>query len=88
MNRRMIFYTLGKLLIALSALLVLPLAVSVYYKESCTLAFLIAAAISLVMGLLLSKLLKPASHVIYAREGFAIVALVWLSMSAINLPVS
>ena len=84
MNRRMIFYTLGKLLIALSALLVLPLAVSVYYKESCTLAFLITAAISLVMGLLLSKLLKPASHVIYAREGFAIVALVWLSMSAIG----
>ncbi|MBQ8868323.1 MAG: TrkH family potassium uptake protein [Oscillospiraceae bacterium] len=84
MNRRMIFYTLGKLLIALSALLVLPLAVSIYYKESCTLAFLITAAISLVMGLLLSKLLKPASHVIYAREGFAIVALVWLSMSAIG----
>ena len=80
----MIFYTLGKLLIALSALLVLPLAVSIYYKESCTLAFLITAAISLVMGLLLSKLLKPASHVIYAREGFAIVALVWLSMSAIG----
>ncbi len=84
MNRKMIFYTLGKLLIALSALLVLPLAVSIYYKESCTLAFGITAAVSLVIGLLLSKLLKPASHVIYAREGFAIVALVWLSMSAIG----
>ena len=80
----MIFYTLGKLLVALSALLVLPLAVSLYYKESCALSFVIAAAVSLVIGLLLSKFLKPSSHVIYAREGFAIVSLVWISMSVIG----
>ncbi len=80
----MIFYTLGKLLIALSILLLLPAGVALIYKESCTMAFLIAAAISLVIGLLLNRFCKPASHVIYAREGFAIVSLVWLSMSVIG----
>lgn len=84
MNRKMIFYTLGKLLVALSALLLLPLGVSLLYKEHCILAFLIAAAISLSAGLLLTALCKPTSHVIYAREGFAIVSLVWLSMSVIG----
>ncbi len=84
MNRRMIFYTLGKLLVALAVLLLLPTVVSLIYKESCTLAFVITVAVSLVLGLLLSFLSKPSSHVIYAREGFAIVALVWLSMSVIG----
>ena len=80
----MIFYTLGKLLVALSALLLLPIVVSLLYKEHCILSFLIAAAISLVAGLLLTFFCKPTSHVIYAREGFAIVSLVWLSMSVIG----
>ena len=80
----MIFYTLGKLLIALSVILLLPAGVALIYKEACLAAFLIAAAISLVIGLLLNKFCKPTSHVIYAREGFAIVSLVWLSMSAIG----
>jgi len=84
MNRRMIFNTVGRMLIALSALMLLPTAVSVYFKEACTMAFLITAAISLVLGLALALIFRTKNHVIYAREGFAIVALVWLSMSFIG----
>jgi len=84
MNRRMIFNTLGRLLIALSVLLILPTGVSIYYKERCTLAFLITAAISLAIGISLTLLCRTKNHVIYAREGFAIVSLVWLSMSFIG----
>lgn len=84
MNRKMIFSTLGRLLVAISALLLLPTAVSIYFKERCTLAFLITAAISLIIGLLLSFVFRTKNHVIYAREGFAITALVWISMSFIG----
>jgi len=84
MNRRMIFNTLGRMLIALAALFILPIGVSLYYKEACITAFLIAAIISLVLGVLLTVFSRPLTHVIYAREGFAIVALVWLAMSSLG----
>jgi trk system potassium uptake protein TrkH len=47
-------------------------------------SFLISAAIALAIGMLFRVLSKPNSRLIYAREGFAIVAYAWLLMSAIG----
>ena len=84
MNYKMIFSTLGRVFLALSVLLLLPAAVALYYKEECLSAFLMSAGISFVLGLALCLIFKTKNHVIYAREGFAIVALVWLGFSSVG----
>ena len=85
MNRRMVFYTIGKLAQVTSALLLLPLFVSIVYKEpNAITAFLIASAVSVGIGVILRVLFKPASQIIFAKEGFAIVALSWLYLSLIG----
>lgn len=80
----MVFYTVGHIALAEAALLLLPAAVSLIYLEKSGLTFLITAAISFVIGILLIKCFKPKSRLIYAKEGFAIVAYTWLLMSAIG----
>lgn len=63
-----------------SALLLLPSAVALIYRES-PLPFLIPAAILAVLFLLFG-LRKPKQTALYARDGFVIVALAWILMSA------
>ena len=85
MNKRMIFSTLGKLTLSEALLMVLPLIVSLIYGEfKVALSFLITIAIAFVIGFLLHKCFKPQNQVIYAKEGFIIVAFGWLIMSAIG----
>ncbi len=84
MNRRMVFYTVGHIAMAEAALLLLPALISLIYLEKSGLSFLFTAALSLTVGLILIFLFKPKSRMIYAKEGFAIVAYAWLLMSAIG----
>lgn len=84
MNRRMIVFTVGHIAMAESALLLLPALVALIYLEISGISFLISAAIALAIGMLFRALSKPKSRLIYAREGFAIVAYAWLLMSAIG----
>ncbi len=85
MNRRMVFYMLGQIVRIEAALLVLPLVVSLIYGEYTTLwSFLIAAAAAMVGGTLLTVISRPRSQVIFAKEGFVIVALAWLLVSAVG----
>lgn len=84
MNKKLVFNVTGKLLLAMSAMLMLPMIVSLIYKEKCFLAFLITAIVSLALGLLLRYLTKGYSKVLYAKEGFLIVALAWISTSVIG----
>lgn len=84
MNRRMVFYMLGKVITIEAALLMLPFAVSLIYGEQCAWAFLITAAIALFLGLALSFLSKPSTRLIYAKEGFVLVALAWIFLSLIG----
>ena len=84
MNRRMVIYTIGQLIGVEAAVMMLPLCVSLIYGEGSWKAFLITIGIAIVlsaMGLLLSR---PKNHVIYAKEGFATVALAWIIMSGIG----
>lgn len=84
MNKKLVFNVTGKLLLAMSAMLMLPMIVSLIYKEKCFLAFLITAIVSLALGLMLRYLTKGYSKVLYAKEGFLIVALAWISTSVIG----
>lgn len=84
MNRRFVFRLLGKMLMVTSLLMVLPLIVSLVYKEDCYISFLISMGVSLAIGFTLMVFCKTEDRVIYAKEGFVIVALSWLCMSAVG----
>ncbi|MBQ7595707.1 MAG: TrkH family potassium uptake protein [Clostridia bacterium] len=84
MNHRMVFYTLGKVVLIESALLVPSLIVSLIYKNSCVLPFVITIAVAFAAGMILSYVFKPKTKVIYAKEGFVTVALAWIVMSLIG----
>lgn len=80
MNYRMIKYTLGWLLLFEAGFFIVPLITAAVYRESAFMAFLIsiaicsAAALALLVG-------KPKNRMLYAREGFVIVAASWILLS-------
>ena len=80
MNIRMIGFVLGRILLVEAGLLTLPLAVALLYREP-AMPWLITMAALVVCGALLS-FRKPERTALYAKDGFAAVALVWLLMSA------
>ena len=85
MNRKMVFYTTGHILILEAIMFMLPLICSVIYHEtSSVIAFAISAGIALGAGLVISALTYTKNKLIYAKEGFAIVALAWLAVSAVG----
>ena len=79
MNIRMVDNTLGKVLLAEAALLLLPAAAALWYRES-VLPFLLTALLLLPAGLGLNAL-RPRSSELFAREGFVCVGLSWILMS-------
>ncbi len=81
MNKRMIAYMQGILMVCEAGLLLLPLITAFIYGESGTIpAFLITIALLCIIGLILIKF-KPADKTIYARDGLVIVALGWIVLS-------
>ena len=82
MNYKKLGKILGKIMILEGLLMLAPLIVSLVYKESMTnvLAFLIPIAALLLFGYLL-QIPKPKRETIYQKEGFALVALVWIVMA-------
>lgn len=84
MNRRMVLNTVGHIILAEAALLLIPAIVSLIYMEKCLWAFLITIAIALALGLFLKYITHPDNKVIYAKEGFVIVTYAWIIMSAIG----
>ena len=75
----MIGFVIGRILLTEAALLMLPMAVAVAYGEA-VLPFLIPALLLAVIGLALG-LRSPKRSSLYARDGFAVVALAWVLMS-------
>ena len=84
MNRKMVYYLIGRILLLLGALMILPLAVSLYYWDGGQLPFLITIALCELLGLLLCRIFRTDNQVIFAREGFLITALAWLSVSVLG----
>lgn len=81
MNYKMIFRTVGYVLTVESILLLLPAIVSLLYNEAAVWAILVTAGITFLFGALLYVVCRKSSSVIYAKDGFAIVALSWIAMS-------
>ncbi len=83
MNYKMIISILGKTFVFLAVLLIIPMAVGFLYSENSYLSYLIPIAGLLAIGLPVS-LIKVKDKTIYAREGFVIVALVWVIFSLVG----
>ena len=85
MNYRLVFNLVGKVLVLVAALLLLPLLTSLIYAEyMAATAFAITAAGSAGIGLLLALLLKPKYQYMYAKEGLVITALAWIFVSLVG----
>ncbi len=80
MNIKMVSKTVGRLLWAEAVFLLLPMFVSLYYKENLFYIYLLVIGLLLGTGAVMN-LPKPEKHKIYAREGFVIVSLSWILLS-------
>ena len=81
MNYKMVGFVLGRIFLIEAALMLFPMGCAAIYGEWASLpAFLIPVLILLVLGLAAS-LKSPKDTKIYARDGLAIVALVWVLLS-------
>ncbi len=82
MNFHLIFYIIGWILQFESLFLCVPMITGLVYREGgAAEAFLITAAACLIVGRIL-VIKKPRSSTLYLREGFFVVALGWIIMSA------
>ena len=77
----MIYFTTGSVLITEAALMLLPLLVSIIYRETCAWAFLITIGITLAVGGLICLTLRPKDRTLFSKEGLVIVALAWIAVS-------
>jgi trk system potassium uptake protein len=80
MNLRLVFKSIGLLLICEAIALIPSLVVSLIYKEQNAFAFLYTIGILLCFALPL-YMIKTINKNMYARDGYAIVALSWIFMS-------
>ena len=83
MNLKVVLKTTGKIILLESALLILPLVISIYYNENTQIYFIKSILISLGIGLFLS-LIPGKGNKIYAKEGFLIVSLSWVIISVLG----
>lgn len=84
MNKKMVLNILGKIIWVEAFLLILPLAVSLIYRNDCTFAFAVTIGIAILVALPLTVFCKTDNKVIYSKEGFVIVSLAWVIMSVIG----
>ena len=85
MNKRMIFYMLSQLIKTEALFMVLPMTAAIIYGEwNAMFSFIITIVSALVFGFVLSIVSKPKDKIIYAHDGFVMVALSWLALSFIG----
>ncbi len=84
MNYRIVFRTLGKVMTIAAMVLLIPFFVGIGYGESeAYLSFLVPMAILFALGLPLS-FIKVKDKAMFAKEGFVIVSLCWITLSLIG----
>ncbi|MEW5925087.1 MAG: potassium transporter TrkG, partial [Candidatus Zixiibacteriota bacterium] len=91
MNKKTVFFVIGRLMIVMAGILVVPLAISFYYdfpdKASHLLhdpekiGFSISIILSAVVGLALTRIFKSDQELEGIKEGFAIVSLGWVTLA-------
>lgn len=82
MNYKLLGKVLGKIMILESILMLAPLAVSFIYAEDTKnkIAFIVPITALALLGIIL-QFLKPQRKSFYQKEGFALVAIVWIVMT-------
>lgn len=83
MNKRMIIYILGWVLIVESVAMQVCTLTSLIYQEHEGLYFLLTGLASALLGILAVKVKKQKNMVLYQKAGFAATALSWILMSLI-----
>lgn len=83
MNKQMIRYVLGLVLLIEGALLLLPTAVALIYREESWKYFIITVGVCLVLGGLMT-LRKPRRRSLFPKDGFVIAALTWIVISLVG----
>ena len=87
MNRSMVRFLLAKLLLIEAALLLVPVSIALYYRESSQVFTALFSTIGILVVLgLLGIIKKPKKQRIYAKEGVLIVALCWILWSFLWRP--
>ena len=84
-NTRMVFRTMGALLLIESVFMTLALGVSLWYGEADSDIFLLSTIVTLLAGLLGLLVGRRAESRMGEREGYVIVAMVWVVFSAFGL---
>ena len=84
MNYKMVLYTMGRVVLLEAAFLVLPMAVSLLYGERCAVSFGMTILVALAVGFLLTFLCRGSHGTSSIKDGFMIVALTWIMLSAIG----
>lgn len=82
MKNKLVYKYIGKVLIAFSILIIIPIIVSLIFKESIT-PFLVPLAISLTLSVLLNKI-GTKNKLLYAKDGFIIVTISWIIISILG----
>ena len=82
MNFKVMGKLLGKIMILEGILMIFPLIVSIIYQEGFIyiISYAIPIFVLIVVGTILQHL-KPERNSLYQKEGFALVALVWILMT-------
>jgi len=85
MNRKIVFYMLGRIIQLESILLMLPLiCAAIYGEKDAVMTFFITSVTAIAAGTFLTLAGKTKNKTFYAKEGFVIVAFAWIVMSAIG----
>ncbi len=84
-NTRLVFKTMGALLVIESVFMMIATAVSFFYGDPDDGAFLVSTVLTLLGGLIGIGIGHNASSHVGEREGYVIVALVWVVFSAFGL---
>ena len=80
MKIRYILYLCRRVFFVLAILMVLPILVSMLYGDGCAVSFLIPAGALVLLGFFCGHR-KPTKGTLFAREGFAVVTIIWLVFS-------
>jgi len=82
LNKRLIFNAIGALLLVEAAAMLPSLAVSLYFNDGDAMAFVKTIGLLVAFGLPMRFLSKPRRRDLGPREGFIVVAAIWVLMSA------
>lgn len=83
MNKGLVRYILGWVLVVIAVMLLLPMIVAIIYRESCWAYFLLLSGCCGLLGGISSKF-KPKNTQMYPRDGYVSCALAWILLSVIG----